>query len=256
MWFCLHGFSGGCPDLLTLATTGSVWNSIAEVRCPCYQREIAYHTLILPRVSVFCIAAVSSATWLSVTNTCGVLSRKPEITSPASKVSAAPKELRGIFPSYVNAHQEKTASVKLAADDAAPSSTETSKKQQVWVEPLSKEALTAAVEAGCTSFVFRDRQVAQEWSSLAMFTPMFVQEDSLVAAGADSIAKWAKIANVEEQQQIMQLAGLENMVVLDAVDWKIIPAENLIAAFQVGACAILSCVCSFMDPCCTRHSFS
>jgi hypothetical protein len=108
-----------------------------------------------------------------------------------------------------------------------------SKKQRIWVEPLSKNALTAAVEAGCTSFVFRDRKQADEWSSLAMFTPMYVQDESLVTANSQTIARWANIASVEEQQQVMKLAGQERIVVLDAADWKIIPAENLIAAFQV-----------------------
>ncbi len=109
-----------------------------------------------------------------------------------------------------------------------------SKKQKIWVEPLSKHALTAAVEAGCTSFVFRDRQQADAWSSLAMFTPMYVQDGSLVSADSKTIiARWAAIATVEEQQLVMQLAGEERIVVLDAADWKIIPAENLIAAFQV-----------------------
>lgn len=97
-----------------------------------------------------------------------------------------------------------------------------------WVEPHTKEVLTAALEQGISSFMFRNDHDANAWASLGRYDSVAVDEDGRFSGG-----RVASITSAEDVKTLMSQAGLDEIVVMDSTSgWTAIPAENLIAAFQ------------------------
>lgn len=55
---------------------------------------------------------------------------------------------------------------------------------------------------------------------------------TLVSSGYSVKGRVVSIDSAEAQEDAMNLAGQEDLIVMVAVDWRVIPAENLIARFQ------------------------
>lgn len=96
-----------------------------------------------------------------------------------------------------------------------------------WVLPKRKEVLTAALEGNIKDFLFTEQGPAKEWLHLGCFNAVCVDQNGTFEGGL-----LAQIRSAEDVETLMGLGGTADIVVMEALDWKAIPAENLIAAFQ------------------------
>ena len=120
------------------------------------------------------------------------------------------------------------------------------------------QTFTAALESGLTTFCFTQQSKAQEWQQLARVQAMLEQNGCLLEEGsgqqvhscrADShrfaglCASWlvetqvGQVVQLSDAKDIAAAAGLcdaPGFVACRPADWQIIPAENLVAAFQVA----------------------
>lgn len=111
-----------------------------------------------------------------------------------------------------------------------------------WVLPQSKQALTTALEGNIYDFLFIDHRNMEEWSSLGRFSPHYVDSEGTFDDGV-----LAQIKSADDVTRLMQMAGTNGIIIMDSVDWKIIPAENLIAAFQNTPTKLFAIVDSIED---------
>ena len=118
-----------------------------------------------------------------------------------------------------------------------------------WIEPLSKEALTASLECGQHTFAFSNESSLSEWRSLGRFQALVVQPNGRISDEntKDDFGRWIQLNSSRAQNEALTLAGQESLVVLDAADWKIIPAENMIAAYQTSQTKLLAVVSSVTE---------
>eukprot|EP00854_Cymbomonas_tetramitiformis_P022617 gene22617-27298_t len=132
----------------------------------------------------------------------------------------------------------------------------------VWIQTTNKQVLTAAVEAGFDTFVFpneeeEDLQRMKEWSALARIRPRRLLERSVDGQQVFDIVdenerwhgSWSLVDSAEAAEATASMSTGEGHVVMDARDWQIIPAENLVAAFQ-GSAAVLLAVAQSYDAAC------
>ncbi|XP_002517488.2 3-dehydroquinate synthase homolog isoform X1 [Ricinus communis] len=108
------------------------------------------------------------------------------------------------------------------------------KLKKVWIWTENKQVMTAAVERGWNTFIFcyKCRELADEWSSTAMIYPLFVKEDEILDGENKRVAATFDVSTPQELEQFqLENAQAENIVV-NLLDWQIIPAENIVAAFQ------------------------
>lgn len=128
--------------------------------------------------------------------------------------------------------------------------------------------LTSAVEAGINTFLFPEAkaQLATEWQQLASFQAFYVHGDMirdqqahqvqalsaqepdrsgsvlrdwcLAAYGANIIKLQVgfrqHVTSAEDMQSAAAYCDQPGFFVLDCTDWQIIPAENMVATFQVS----------------------
>lgn len=112
--------------------------------------------------------------------------------------------------------------------------------QQLWIETRNQSVLTAAIESGHSIVVFppgADMELAEKWQTLARFTPLKVAADgSITGAAGEQLGVVVKVASKRDMDAAEKLANSSGYVVMDcdAAEWKVIPAENLVAAFQQG----------------------
>jgi hypothetical protein len=116
-----------------------------------------------------------------------------------------------------------------------------------WIEPLSKEALTASLECGYNTFLFRNETSLSEWQGLGRFQALAVRDGRILDEKNCDIGCWVKLNGADGQKEALSLAGHEELVVLDAQDWKIIPAENMIASYQPTRTRLLAVVSTAME---------
>uniref|UniRef100_A0A2N9GEW4 3-dehydroquinate synthase n=2 Tax=Fagus sylvatica TaxID=28930 RepID=A0A2N9GEW4_FAGSY len=108
------------------------------------------------------------------------------------------------------------------------------KSKRVWIWTQSKEVMTASVERGCNTFVFSSnhRQLANDWSSIALICPLYVEEGGIFDSENRRVATVFEVSKPQELLQIKPEIGEAENVVIDLLDWQVIPAENIVAAFQ------------------------
>ena len=105
-------------------------------------------------------------------------------------------------------------------------------KERVWIllpREGAKEALTAALEAGFHTFVASASEKGLE--GLAKVRLLRLAEHALLEGDA-LVAPRVVVASPEDQERALALAGKHDAVLVDARAWKIIPHENLIAAYR------------------------
>lgn len=95
-----------------------------------------------------------------------------------------------------------------------------------WVAPETKSVLTTALETGIGEFLFTNTQLAEQCETLGRFSSYVVDEHGRFDGG-----RIAVITNANDVSNTSSLAGNDEIIVMDASDWRAIPAENLIAAF-------------------------
>jgi len=105
-------------------------------------------------------------------------------------------------------------------------------KERVWIllpERDAKAALTAALEAGFHTFVAPAHDKSLE--GLAKLRLLRL-DDAGLHEGDALLAPLVRIASPADQEKALALAGKHQAVLVDARAWKIIPHENLIAAYR------------------------
>ncbi|CAA0828435.1 Unknown protein [Striga hermonthica] len=107
-----------------------------------------------------------------------------------------------------------------------------SQKKKVWIWTEKKEVMTAAVERGWNTFVFRSdrRELAADWSSIALLYPLFIEQGGLFDNERVKIASFIEISSSEQLEKLEP--SNEQAVVVNLLDWRAIPAENIVAAIQ------------------------
>ncbi|XP_023639313.1 uncharacterized protein LOC17887151 isoform X2 [Capsella rubella] len=107
--------------------------------------------------------------------------------------------------------------------------------KKVWIWTECKEVMTAAVERGWNTFVFSsdNRKLSDEWSSIALMDTLFIEEKRVTDGTAGNVvASVFEVSTPEELKKLEIEDEQSENIVLDFLDWKSIPAENLVAALQ------------------------
>ncbi|KAF4390733.1 hypothetical protein G4B88_015623 [Cannabis sativa] len=106
--------------------------------------------------------------------------------------------------------------------------------KRVWIWTENKEVMTAAVERGWNTILFssQSRELADEWSSIAVISPLYIEEGGVLDKEKKRVGSLFKISNPGELELLQPENGLAKNVVVDLLDWQVIPAENIVAAFQ------------------------
>lgn len=101
---------------------------------------------------------------------------------------------------------------------------------RVWIRTASKDVLTTALERGFATFV-ADPADASALARLGKARVLTLDTSGLHEDGA-LVAPRHVIASKEDQSRVLALAGRVPAALVAATDWKVIPYENLIAAYQ------------------------
>jgi 3-dehydroquinate synthase II len=114
----------------------------------------------------------------------------------------------------------------------------------VWVGAFPSEdradvrsIVTAALEAGFDQIVL-DRP-EDGLQRLGRFSPIFLRGSRFEFDGQE-IGRFLLIERPEDESAVRALRGVAKHVVVRATDWKVIPFENLIAAFQGSGTRLLA----------------
>lgn len=123
---------------------------------------------------------------------------------------------------------------------AAPAAPGESKKT-VWVWTENRQVMTAAVERGWNTFLFGSKDVGKDWSSTARIHPLFIDGLEIFDEGNQKVATISEISSPSELQLIQpDNVEVQNTVIHFRGDWQVIPAENIVAAFQGCAGTVLA----------------
>ncbi|KAI3768619.1 hypothetical protein L2E82_19449 [Cichorium intybus] len=108
------------------------------------------------------------------------------------------------------------------------------KKKEVWIWTENKQVMTAAVERGWNKFIFSSihRQLATDWSSIALINPLFIEDKRLFDNNDKLVATFSEISSPQQLEQLQPTYELADNVIVDLLDWQVIPAENIVAAFH------------------------
>ncbi|XP_074564696.1 uncharacterized protein LOC141821203 [Curcuma longa] len=106
----------------------------------------------------------------------------------------------------------------------------------VWVWTESRHVMTAAVERGWNTFIFRSEprstELANEWSAIALITPIFIDGKDLLDEQTRKIASLCEVSSPQDLEALQPNTEAENVVITFQNEWQVIPAENIVAAFQ------------------------
>ncbi|KAF5191509.1 3-dehydroquinate synthase [Thalictrum thalictroides] len=104
----------------------------------------------------------------------------------------------------------------------------------VWIWTENKQVMTTAVERGWNTFLFtsQNKQLANDWSSMAMICPLFIENGGIFDNENRRIAGFREISSPEQLSQFQSVDEEAENAVIDLLDWQVIPAENIVAAFQ------------------------
>ncbi|XP_047975587.1 3-dehydroquinate synthase homolog isoform X2 [Salvia hispanica] len=109
-----------------------------------------------------------------------------------------------------------------------------SQTKQVWIWTQKKEVMTAAVERGWRTFIFPSdcRELASQWTSLALLSPLFVEEGGIFDGEHIKVATLFEVSSSAQLKNLQLLSDKADNIVVDLLDWQVIPAENIVAAIQ------------------------
>eukprot|EP00878_Enallax_costatus_P032812 GHUV01036105.1.p1 GENE.GHUV01036105.1~~GHUV01036105.1.p1 ORF type:complete len:487 (+),score=137.32 GHUV01036105.1:487-1947(+) len=110
--------------------------------------------------------------------------------------------------------------------------------------------LTAAVESGCSKALFSKdtKPLADKWQQLASFEALFIDEVGTIQdAKGSKVGQRMVVASKADLQAAEAAARQPGYLVMDATDWKVIPAENLVATFQASEGKLLGVATSAAD---------
>ncbi|PRW34003.1 3-dehydroquinate synthase-like protein isoform X1 isoform A [Chlorella sorokiniana] len=161
-------------------------------------------------------------------HSCGRLGAAPALRT--ARISSSP-------------HRLALARVVAAAAQAGGGGGTAARPKLLWLSTSSQDALTAGLEAGVNTVVFNESQtaLAQEWQQLGRFEALTRTADGrLLGADGKQVGRVRLLASPEDLRAAeREAAVVQGVVVMDASDWQIIPAENLVAAYQANPGATL-----------------
>ncbi|KAI3784815.1 hypothetical protein L1987_43920 [Smallanthus sonchifolius] len=101
------------------------------------------------------------------------------------------------------------------------------KKKEVWIWTENKQVMTAAVERGWNTFIFSSlhRQLATDWSAIALIYPLFIEDNRVFNEDAKLIATFSEISSPQQLEQLHLLYEYADNVIVGL-------AENIVAAFH------------------------
>ncbi|XP_010514592.1 PREDICTED: uncharacterized protein LOC104790516 isoform X3 [Camelina sativa] len=120
----------------------------------------------------------------------------------------------------------------MSASTTVPMNLGRAKKVWIWTE--CKEVMTVAVERGWNTFIFSsdNRNLSDDWSSVALMDTLFIEDKGVTDGSGNVVASVFEVSTPEELQKLKIETEERENIVLDFLDWKSIPAENLVAALQ------------------------
>ncbi|CAN6313902.1 unnamed protein product [Urochloa humidicola] len=123
----------------------------------------------------------------------------------------------------------RRASVRMRASAAAPAEL----KKTVWVWTENRQVMTAAVERGWSTFLFGSKDLGKDWSSTARINPLFIDGPEIFDGENQKVAVISQVASPRELELVQpDNVEAENIVIDFRGGWQVIPAENIVAAFQ------------------------
>lgn len=117
-----------------------------------------------------------------------------------------------------------------------------------WVQTTNMAVLTSAVESGINTFLFpaRHQHLAQEWKGVVDFDALLCDGDA-IRADNQQVGRIRRVSSATDMQAAAKDCDQPGFLVMDCSDWQIIPAENLVAAFQGKPAALLGIATSASD---------
>ncbi|XP_021758448.1 uncharacterized protein LOC110723403 isoform X1 [Chenopodium quinoa] len=118
----------------------------------------------------------------------------------------------------------------------------------VWIWTENKQVMTTAVERGWNTFIFdvNSKELAKDWSSIALINPVYAKDGALLDPENRSVASLLEISSPQQLDQML-LTDLSENTVIHLLDWQVIPAENIIAAFQGNDKRVLAVAETFIE---------
>lgn len=117
-------------------------------------------------------------------------------------------------------------------------------KKLVWIWTENKEVMTAAVERGWNTFIFPKncRDLAADWSEMVFIRPLFLEEGVVFDNEHRRIAVCCDISSPQQLENLQPLDEDEQAetIIVNLLDWQVIPAENITAAFQGAKRTVLA----------------
>ncbi|GMH40940.1 hypothetical protein BSKO_08844 [Bryopsis sp. KO-2023] len=117
-------------------------------------------------------------------------------------------------------------------------------EKAVWVQTQNKAVLTAAIESGFDTILFDDdggRDLSKSWKQMANFKSLFSKGGQIKDEHGDQVGCIKTIDDGKDLKAAQEDSGdLSGVLVMDASDWQIIPAENLVASFQDSKCDLFA----------------
>lgn len=92
-----------------------------------------------------------------------------------------------------------------------------------------KKIVTTSLECNFTGIILR-KEDNEVFEKLGKFNSIFLENNKIIMDGKQG--ELIEIKSKEDEIQAVSLAGKTDYVLVSALDWKVIPIENLIAAFQ------------------------
>ncbi|KAF8776454.1 hypothetical protein HU200_003159 [Digitaria exilis] len=125
----------------------------------------------------------------------------------------------------------RRASVRMRASSAPPAEAELRKTVWVWTE--NRQVMTAAVERGWSTFLFGSKDLGKDWSSTARIHPLFIDGQEILDGENQKVALISQVSSPKELELLQpDNFQAENIVIDFRGGWQVIPAENIVAAFQ------------------------
>ncbi|KAG8489857.1 hypothetical protein CXB51_017887 [Gossypium anomalum] len=121
-----------------------------------------------------------------------------------------------------------------ASDSPLSTSVYELSSKKVWIWTENSQVMTAAVERGWDTFIFssQNQGLANEWSKIALIDPLFIKEGEIFNNAGGRVATIFQVSTPSELKKLHPEAHHVGNVVIDLLDWQVIPAENIVAEFQ------------------------
>ncbi|KAH1076044.1 hypothetical protein GLYMA_19G020800v4 [Glycine max] len=96
------------------------------------------------------------------------------------------------------------------------------RSKRVWIWTSNKQVMTAAVERGWNTFVFpsHHRQLAHDWSSIAVICPLFVNEGEVLDGQNKRVATIFDVSTPEELEELRPENEQAENIVVNLLDWQ------------------------------------